>query len=811
MLQYLKRNSDKKAIPLTYEDFLNIINDDKLQFIVAKGRQCLAEELPEGYAKAKSQLPAMQWVGYDSNVTASSGSAVCERSAKFLSPTQYYMVDIDHMKMEPREAWRMIKEEAESEEHQTVDFGFRVVHVTPSGKGLRIVCRAVCQYTSVLEHMDWLVRVLGLDKYGDYDRQCKDLSRLSYIVGAGDYMILDRRIFDGEPDLIEPIISAYNEETRRDAKEGVAENRSTAEAEEQTLQELEELRSFRYKGHLLTEICDAYIKKYGEPEQGERHNYYNQMVKYFRCLCDNDPKVLHAVLPKFGHTDEETWSQCKTICRSNTLGKIPRDFFMFLLDNGFYPRRSDKPMTKAELEEIEAESFDEIDTLSELNLPKLPPLFREFCSICPPDFILPTINAIMPVLGTLTSYLRADYADGEEQSTTFFNVIYAPPGTGKSFVQRIMRPLFATLHARDEISSLREQMYLTEVNRKADNKQAPSDPHVSVRIMPPINSQPEFLQKMRDNKGYHMFTFAEEVDTFNKGTRAAGGDKSDLFRVAWDNSEYGQMFKGANTFKGKVRLYYNILLTGTPAQVKSYYNNVENGMVSRVSFCEIKNQEFALFPVWKKLSARQSDLIQKIVDRCDAMTYKEKLDFSVEEAYEMEEDSFKKSKPWEYTFRPFTNVDMSWLFTPLKKWVDNKALEASKAVDHSVDMFRRRKALVGFRLGLMCMALWPKVGEREKKVITDFVMWYIEKDLQSSLDLFGEKYNTSYNDATRQMRKSQSNVFDYLSDTFGKADVYAACRKCGVSTPPKMIVHNWKKEGFIQKVGKNEWKKVIKK
>jgi hypothetical protein len=45
--------------------------------------------------------------------------------------------------------------------------------------------------------------------------------------------------------------------------------------------------------------------------------------------------------------------------------------------------------------------------------------------------------------------------------------------------------------------------------------------------MPAIFSVPEFLEKMRDNKGYHMFTFAEEVDTFAKGAKAGGGgDKS---------------------------------------------------------------------------------------------------------------------------------------------------------------------------------------------------------------------------------------------------------------------------------------------
>lgn len=801
MLQYLKRVTDKKAQPISYEQFLELINDDKLQFIVAKARQCLAEGSKEGYQLGKGQLPAMQWVGFDSNPK----DGLCERSASALQPTQYYMVDIDHMKMNPREAWQMIWDENRANIESGL-YALRVVHVTPSGKGLRIVARAMTEQSAVIDHMDWLVRCLKLDEYGDYDRQCKDLSRLSYIVGAGDYMILDRRIFDGEEALPKPIKSAYHEQERPMAEEGVAENREAAEENDE---EIEELRQTRYKGNLLTDIVDAWVKKQGEPERGEVHNYYNQMVKYFRNLCDNNPKVLHAVLPRFGHTAEETWSQCKTICRSNTMSKLPREFFFFLLDNGYYPKREDRQLSKTELEKIANEEVDSVQTtLEELELPKLPPVFREFCSVCPPDFILPTINAIIPVLGTLTSYLRADYMDGAEQSTTFFNVIYAPPGSGKSYVQRIIQPLFSKLHARDDISALREQMFLTEINRKGGNDKAPADPHVSVRIMPPINSQPEFLQKMRDNKGYHMFTFAEEVDTFNKGSKAAGGDKSDLFRVAWDNSEYGQMFKGANTFKGQVRLYYNILLTGTPAQVKNYYRNVENGMVSRVSFCEIKNQEFSKFPVWKKLNQRQKDIIQKVVDRCDEMTYRERLDFSVDEAYSMDEEQFKKSKPWEYNFRPFQYVDMSWIFSALAKWVDDKGTEASLRQDFAMDMFRRRKALVGFRIALMCTALWNKIGEKEKKLITDFVLWYIERDLQASLELFGQKYNETFNDAIANGPTQQPDLYSVLPEDFTKEDLYIHCKKMGIRTPLKSIVFKWKRDGAIKAVSKGKYKKM---
>ena len=38
-------------------------------------------------------------------------------------------------------------------------------------------------------------------------------------------------------------------------------------------------------------------------------------------------------------------------------------------------------------------------------------LFREFVSTAPEDFKFPMIIALLPVMGTLTSYLKADYYD----------------------------------------------------------------------------------------------------------------------------------------------------------------------------------------------------------------------------------------------------------------------------------------------------------------------------------------------------------------------------------------------------------------
>ena len=812
-LQYLHRVTHTKAKLLTYETLEAYTKSSWVYETLKEARACLERGDKKGYTAKKQTLPTVMWVGYSETCD---DKGQYSRMAKDLLPTQLYMIDIDHMKVPPGEVWAEIYKKLIRDDY---DYKVRIAHITPSGHGLRIVAEATQAFETVKEHMDWFVREFALEQYGDYDSACKDLSRQSFLVPMSEFLLVDKRVFN-ERDY-KPIRNANEDETLRYENEDTQPAGATADiakaagatadiakaADSATETEtVVDYTQSEYRGHKLTEIARKYVEVFGEPDDGEKHNYYNEMVRYFRCICNNNYRQVLAILPRFGHTEEECASQCKSICRSNTVSSIPKKFFFFLLDNGFYPKKTEEGATEQEQKTLLESETPEAEPIKP---PKLPPVFREFCSICPQDFILPTINALMPIMGTLTSFLRAEYIDAREQSTTFFSCIYAPPGSGKSFVTRFTEPLFKYLNGRDEIANLRESLFLTKKSSKSANDKDPEDPHVSVRIMPAINSQPEFLQKMRDNKGYHMFTFAEEVDTFNKGTKAAGGDKSDLFRVAWDNAEYGQAFKSASTFKGMVRLYYNILLTGTPNQVQRYYKNVEDGMVTRVSFCEIKNQEFGKFQPWKKLNAKQLEVIESFIKRCDELTYKEPLELTFEDATEMPSKDFEDSAAWRFNYREFKKVNMEWLFPALKKWLEDERIMASLQMDYARDTFRRRTAVKGFRLALICMALWKQITPREQKTIKDFVLWWMDYDLQASLDLFGQKYNKVINESNGNMARAKNNasLYDSLDPVFEKKDIVAQALKMGIVSPVATIVYRWMKEKLITKIDKNKWRK----
>ncbi|MBQ0074269.1 MAG: DUF3987 domain-containing protein [Prevotella sp.] len=784
-MQYLKRVTDKSACLLDDAVLAMLIDSATVEVNVNLARRCLAEDNLDGYRKAKSLLPAIMWCGQ---------SADFERKADKLKATGLYMVDIDHMTENVEKVYREVVEP------RTQELFIIGAHITPSGKGLRLIAVACKQELNTLQaNMDWLVDELKLKQYGDYDTVCRDYSRLSFVVPRSDWFLV-------------PPIADYSHNSplhNIQAEEEVAEERSEAgavsanEAVAEVKPKEVDKEGVLFKGAKVGDIIDKYVEQYGVPSAGERHAYYNNMVRNFRNMLDNDPELIASMLPLFGKPYEYRLSQCKSITKTNNTSRFSKEFFFFLVDNGFYPtdKKSKNLALKEYIEEEPEEPAPDV-------IPPLPPVFREFVSIAPPDFKLPVINALMPLMGTLTSYVRANYFDHREHSTSFFNVIYAPAGSGKSFVFKLMEPLLSNIELRDEIATMREAIYLNVKSAKGANEKDPKDPHVSVRIMPAINSQPEFLQKMRDNKGYHMFTFAEEVDTFAKGQRAGGVDKSDMYRVAWDNGLYGQSFKSANTFKGRVKLFYNILMTGTPNQVRNYYKNTENGMVTRVAFCEIPNQEFREYQSWKQLSRKQLETIGKFVNRCDNNTYTRPLDYSVEDALEVEEKDFDEAVPWNYQFRPFEYVDMSFIFKSLLEFDRKQRVQASAENNMARDTFRRRTAVKGFRLALICTQCWKKITKKEEKIIIDFVKWWMEKDIEESLKLFGDKMNDEMQESLNVHNNKRAGVLASLPTVFEKSDIVAQCLKQGVKTNARQLVCRWKKDKLIESIGDNKYKKL---
>ena len=730
----------------------------------------------QGDPDAKISLPSICFVG----------TSVSTRKNAAMIPTQYVMIDIDHCP-DALGAWEQIKQTMTWE---WICDNVVVAHLTPS-KGIHIYFKAQEGLETLKDNMDWLNEQVDFSRFGVYDGVVHDFARISFAFRADEILfesaslylevapemaqILTNPAFD--PDEQEPKNKQKNEKTKTDN-----------DIPEFTDEEKAKMDADRYKQTPLKEIIEAWVDYRGEPGDNEVHNYYNEMVKYFRNIMGNNKRKLFYLLPRFGHSAEECWSQVKSITKSNTLSRLDREFYFFLLDRGYITARKDQQ----EVDYMMAED-DEKDDFGDMPTP--PPVIREFVRMAPKDFRIPLINALQPILGTLSSYVQARYPyDDRMHTTSFFSIIYAPPSFGKGFVDRLDF-LFDDLRLRDLVQNAREKIYLKAINRKGDNERAPEDPHTSLRIIPPKNSEAEFLEKQRDNHGYHMYTFAAEMDSWAKGEKAAGGNKSDMIRIAWDNGEYGQQFKSSATFKGKVRLYWNVLITGTLSQIENYFRNVENGLASRCSFCELENQEYQLAQLWKPMPQKGMDIVRNYMKRCDENSYEEPCTVTQQEVECVADEDFDKEVNWRFKFRERQTVDMSWIIPTIDEFEREQCTKAALALDPARDSFRRRVGVRGFRLALLCTTLYPTMTSRARTTIIQFVKWWMRVDLENILKLFGEKYNEQNKKVPGFVNHD---VFAELQATFNKNDVVGAMRKLNRKNRVNDVVYRWKKIGAIE-------------
>ena len=771
----------------TRDLFLYEIEHPKLKEKVARIRKAFAEGDADRASELKRNLPCVTWQAL--SLDGSHKESQCQ-------PNSMYMLDVDHV-ADPMLLWsqsmmELVAEripsfaEASSEEvaaakQQVIDdLGILAVHVSPSGSGLRVVAKRVRpDLTTIPQNQSWLADELRIVTY---DSACSDFSRLAFLCPREDFLYLNLDLFDMENDM--PF--------EMPAKEG-----GTGTARGPRVQEREytdEQKNFAYRGHKISDIAKLWVESRGEPQPGERNNYYMKMVKMFRNICDDNFAVMLCQLPDFGLDVQERERCIEHAIARVTSGEIPYVFYRFLLDKGII----EKPVTQKAVPKVE-ETTPEIKPEEEApklkrsqRFPPMPPVFKEFTSLYPEDFVYPAVVALLPVLGTLATRLRATYIDGREQTTSFIGVIFAPPASGKSFARDIVRICTKDLLAHDKISVAKEKLWRREIKVKRNSDNIPEEPHVPYRIVQSVISVPRLLERQEDACGLHQFSFTEEIDTLKKSN--AGGSyaqKSDLYRQAFDNAEYGQDYMSLDTFTGSVALHYNILMLGTNNQLYEFFNDAENGLVSRCCYAEILNQEFATIPFFRSLTEKQQENITAVLNRFEEMTYKRKNAMSEE-----------------YIVNQEVNIDKDIEFArvALKKWLEDKRLESMKEGNVSKDIFRRRSAVKAFRLAMICVGMYDKITPARQKLIEKFIVWFADQDLIHIEKAFGAMLKQQAEN--KKMSATLSNIYDELGDEFSLNDLYAVLRRNNRTSRPSYYAKLWERAGLLKKTGQSTYIKV---
>ena len=655
------------------------------------------------------------------------------RKAEDAVPSGLFFLDIDEKGL-TEQLWNKVREENLIE-------AFRIVYFAESAGGGTHIWAWRTPGLSIEEDIQKLASRLGVT----YDSHVTDLARCCFMVSEQYVKLLDPIVFEE---------SEWKEESgkKTDSSAPVSDTPTNLSPLNTNPSPL------NYKGIPYENIVQALLWKlgYGDaPAEGERNMALYTMSRYLRFICDFDEQKLYAILPHWGLSDHEVMSTIKSAVSSVRPAGIPSQMNEVLSTLG------------ATMETV-AEPVDEspVTAVSE----ELPGILQDLSDHAPEEFREATLIAAMPMLGTLATGIRAKYRDGKLNSPSFLVDIEAPQATGKSFVDSEFELLMDPIIKQDEVEWQKEIEYSLA---KKDGQDV-ENPCAAIRIIEPNIGVSAFLERALYAKGKHLFTYAPEIETVLKNNKGgAWTEKNDLFRLAYDNKPWGQHRISKDSFSGKVTLYYNMVMCGTPNKCRAFFADAESGLVSRVTPVLLPDMVGAKMPHFKAWAKEEEEKVKR---QCLCL---------------MDEEG---------------EVDLPLINQAIEAWDESKRQEYLQTLRYSLDVLRRRAALNGFRAGIIAYLL---EGRKETERAIKFAVWYAERCLHYQLMIYGDKIDALHNNAlSPQASKGNIRYLDVLPKEFTKEDLVNLRLANHESPVVKTIIYRWVKEGLIIKTDTNLWQKL---
>ena len=735
---YQQAVTSGQPMPLTKENWDQLIDSPEVKNIC--NRIAALDPTAEDYNDRKQALKKRLPIIIPHAQSFKNGKRVSADAV----PSGLAMLDVDHVE-DPRSWFDAIDKQLLS------DNRIYLVAITASGKGLRVIGERL-EHEPIEAAQLRIANALGIQ---EFDAVTKDLARASYVVPR-DYILW---IYEsGLLEMPEQALS-FEPEIQRLALPPHEPSSISPESNSGDV--------LQYRGIPYSAIVQQLMLSIGAAdgaEQGERNTVYFSLANYMRYICDFDPALLLRILPDFGLSEAE-----RRQAISSAIGR---------------PRKSQKPMVLQSAiaiceKEAHLDEQSPLEKSTALPLPELPRLLKLVCRRLPEDYRAAMIIASLPVLGTLATRIRFEYLDRQEQSLSFFSCITAPAASGKSFIRKPLDLLLTPINEQDAIEREKEQAYKDKLRASKNSKNQPEDPHACPRNNGVAISIAKLLQLLTYAEGKHLIGIGEEMDTLVKSERAGvWSQKSDIYRLAFDNAEYGQAYMSDASFNAHIKVYYNLLLTGTPNSLRRFFKDLENGLATRVCFAQLPDTSFTEIPVFAPYTEAEKEEIIRWARRLDAEQ---------------------------------GTLVCPQLNTVIANWLEQKRQQAMEADSHAMDTLRRRAGVMGFRAGMLCYLL---ENRKFTKTVAQFAEWVAEYVFRNQMELWGEQMEQELSGALEVLsgeRVSAASLLALLPAEFSTADLIKLRARKGQSVKNNaicMVLNRWKTNRKIEQIAEAKYKKL---
>ena len=700
-------------------------------------KEYLEKEYSEKKARLKRCLPYITYMAYFENDIRNNANAI---------PTGLYIMDYDH-EPEPETFYNTLIKGRETE------LAIALVHVTPSGEGLRIVA-CTPQGMTIAEAQAWMGEQLGRM---DYDKAVHDLARASFMFRKEDLLYYDEELLfceDLEAELARRGIvlpAKRHEEAPVTPVEAETAAATTAEPSGSTKTYPDTFQGVPY-ADIAYRLLTANGKK--EPEVGERHQRLLWVAELMRDICGNNKDWLLQAMPTYGLPLEEMKGIVKWACAQPMRPQRPK-----VLEQALRPRPEE----------------EELPELPE----KLPGLIRLMVKNTPDFQKAAVAQSGFPPLATHPNQVYFPYIDGKWTGLGQMTLLVASSSSGKSCVNTPIDYIMADIRARDEENRRIEQAWKDEVNTKGANKDKSKRPKTCVQWVEPDMTNAVLVQRLMDADGHYIYTRMDELKQFDalKGNVKTDGQFS-IMCLAFDESPYGQERVGTMSVSGRPPLRFNWNASTTIGQGKAYFRKVLiNGPLTRLSLCTIPDQGIgADIPVYGTYGEAFDQQLQPYIENLRRATGLMECPEAYALAQQLNEECRQKAK-------------------------ELKSL--------AYDSFRKRAVLIAYRKACL---LWLANGCTWGPEMEDFVRWSLHYDLACKMRFFGHEVEMALKLEAAEAPvvspgRKHSDLLACLPLEFTYDDLVRVRRDEGMSAEGAMDqLKQWKKRGNIEVVTGDKYK-----
>ena len=825
MIKISYRNDVRSACSdLTYERLMELIGDQKTAYNIERMRQLKQMAAKASDAQERLRLqdqaqgykqlgPMVVWQGH-----VPEGEMPKNDNVEL---NGLYATDWDHVKQDAAALALQIAARAE-------ELDLVMVHVTPSGDGVRCVGRCQPQFQTLEQNQQWLSEQFGLEN----DRVTCNPGRSWFLPRKEDLIWVDEKFMEMAPPRVLPLILPTTPHKREeqagiggvkvhDASRLAQENADGGQLEEAAGGQTQEAETALPQSLRAFDLC---VEKAGlKPEEMDvwgQMNWHNNLMSV---LSVGLPKLLTrqqvmAVvaqrLPNYSQTQD---------CR-NLL-----DYFYehYNAGQGYMNEslRQINAMAQKGEDDDEAD-FDENEDVVEdgkgqaggyaLTLPPtMPRGVQEFvdAAATTPQKAIAAMTAIM-CFGMLLSNHRVRLKRSAlEVVHSLLLYIWGNSSVGKtSLTKWVMWTILGDRDAKnlDTVSGL-DNLFMDYWMAKQKEQQSLGGgskkgvvtENYPLRLISLDNTTAGLMRHFLDAQGLHSLLYVPDHDMLvaNQGIASWRKIDSDL-RTMYDGEYLTKKTATLSGVSGRARALGCCLICGTEVDVSTYYmgkgHQIQKGLGNRTFFMHLAADY--LNRQWpRELTKTEREGVQRLARR--AMAEAVRVSQVTGEDGEMRFD---------VQLMPPRYLKLDWLWEWLTEEFEMRhTLQfVMDGREKNVEILARCKE-TAFRCGMTLYWLW---GCHNSGTIRDQLCeatrWIAETMMNGMLEIFQEKLDKP--DLELKLSIPQASVWDSMPDVFDHRMLEEVMRRHGRTSQVYNVIHKWstltlpgqQEPGLIVKKGK---------